>query len=509
MSKVENPSVAVSGMALLKSQYGLAVFNIAVSALVLRLLSKVEFAVLAVLEILIALAMFSELGLASLFLQQAPAGLQAGGKRAEEALGLIKLAVYLRVAVLIFLGGIAIIMAPLLSQLFLKTPDYAPHIQLLTAGALAAVLLDTLHLVAQTAQKFTLSARWLLITGVLRQLLPLALFFSWGFWGYLSGLVGAIVTAAWGMGWSLREYIFNNARLAPTWEALRSGFPFYLRGFLRFGFMQFDQTLVGALLSPNILAVYSLSRRFTGYIFTATTSFQTPMMVRAAAFKDELAEARGIFARQVSRYVSLTMIPICVGMACASPWLIRAFGGLKYADGWPVLALLSMAQIGYALFGNVGLQVFALRPPWATLALDGVVGLVNYSFAPLLISILGVYGVAWGQMAGFAVGILVGVHLLRPFPEIRFDRTVARLLFFPLTLALLVMIGGQLVYFTMWMAPFYYLLAAFLFIWMVGRRLTEADWAQLQKVVPVRALTFLDRVRGVLGQRPYKKVYYN
>src|SRR5260221_362158 len=127
------------------------------------------------------------------------------------------------------------------------------------------------------------------------------------------------------------------------------------------------------------------------------------------------------------RYLSITVIPICVGVMLASPWLMQLFGGQKYEQGWPVLVLLSAVQIGYALYGSLSQNVFVQRKPIFSLVCEGTVGVVNYASATLLISHLGLFGVAWGQLIGYVCGIAAATYLLRPVPALRYDWTSLRM----------------------------------------------------------------------------------
>src|SRR5207247_236661 len=115
--------------------------------------------------------------------------------------------------------------------------------------------------------------------------------------------------------------------------------------FLRFGFMQFDQVLVGAFLDRNDLATYSVVRRFAGLVGAGIDSLHVPIQIRAASMRYDGPEVRKSFVRKGMRFVSLVAIPACVSLALGSPWLTRVFAGEQYAGGWPVLILLAMVQM--------------------------------------------------------------------------------------------------------------------------------------------------------------------
>jgi O-antigen/teichoic acid export membrane protein len=490
-------SITSSGLSLLGSQYGLAVVNVAVSMVMLRLLSKPQFAVVATLEILSALVAFSDPGLNSVVVQRAPAGFKAGGDE-RSSLGLIKLALVCRLAALVVLGLVFILLGSRISLLFLKTTDYTAEIRVLVVGALLSATWESLQVVAQAVQDFKLIARWNLLGGITKQVLALLLFFPFGFWGYLTGLVASIALVNVAMAWSLRRYLWASVPAAPIGPTLRYAFPYFLRRFFRFGFLQFDLAAVGAMLPPEALAMYSVARRLAGYISQVTESFQTPILMRVASMRQESAEERGVFARKAMRYITLLIVPICALVAAASPWIMGVFGGAKYAAGWPILAVLAIGQILYALYSNQAIYVFVVRAPWATLLLDGLSGLLSFGSVPLIILSLGVNGVGLGQILGLIAGTVLARALLRAHREIRFDWESLRLLIVPLGVAVAVIVAGQRLWFRIWSVPIFCALAGAIFVLLLRPSLTEEDRRQIGRILP-SWVAGVGRTSGGLG----------
>lgn len=481
----QTPGLARSSLALLGSQYGLAVIGVGLTMVTLRLLSKEQFAVVATLEILTAVLAFSDPGLNAVVVQRAPSGLQAGGDRGE-ALGLIRVALVVRLALLGVLGAGCELLAPQISRLILKDSGHVMEIRLLVPGAILLATWESLRTVAQAGSEFACIARWNLLGGAARQVVAILFFLRFGFIGYLAGLVGALALVNAGMAWELRPYLFSRASATPVGALLRYGFPFWLRRLCRFGFLQFDLAAVGAMLQPEALALYGVARRLAGYVTQITESVQTPILVRAASLREESTAERGAFARKAGRYVSLLIVPIGLLVAAASPWLMRLFGGDKYAAGWPVLSLLAVGQVCYALFGNQAIFLFVLRSPWATLLLDGLSGIVSFGSVPLLILSLGVGAAGLGQILGLSAGLALARLLLRRHPEIPFDWEALRSLLWPVSAATLVLVAGQLLYLRLWSVPFYGIVALALFALLLRGRLAPEEKRQLLQSLPTR-----------------------
>ncbi len=482
---------------MLVSNYGLAAVSILQSIYFLRVLSTMEVAVAAVLAIMVPVYGFSDLGLTTVFVQRAPAGLSEGGDRAL-ALSLIKCALIYQTLAMLIIGAATVALAPVISTVFMKSTSYAWVIILFVPAAISNIWIGTLQLVAQVNDEFFLIAKWNFAGGLVQQVLPVAGYIPFGFAGFVIGTVVSTVFQVIGMGWSLRSLLFNDVPAAPFGTTFRYGLPFYVRTFMRFGFMNFDQAIVGALLSPTFLAGYSVARRIAAYAGAAANSFQTPVTTRMAALRGGAPEVLAEVFKKGTSYTSMIIIPLCVFLAAASPWVVSVYGGGRYAGVWPLVIALVLVQVGYAVYTNYAVAVFAWQPPRSTLICDGVVGIISFTLLPVAIRVLGEYGVAWGQVLGFAAGVLVCRALLRGGPELHYDFSSLRFIAVPLLLGTGVLVLGQVLYFRLWIVPLYgaaasaVLAGCLLFVspWRgAGRQGTRA-------LVPVQLLPAFDRVMG-------------
>ena len=483
MSQNKPTPIAKSGSAVALSQIGLMVLNLIYTIYIVRVLSKPEFAVIAVLEIMITVFSFSEMGLLEVAGQQATSDLRKGRDKSR-ALALIKCAIRNRTIALIILGAISIILAPYISSLFLKTPDYTWAIIILIPGVVARIFYETLLGVARITDDFLPIAQWDFIGGTLRIALSILALLLFGFTGFLIGIVLSIFISVIGLGWKLRRYIFNNIKTAPFWPTFQYGFPFYTRSFFRFGYLNYDQLIVGALLTPAALAGYTVARRFTKFIFLITESFQHPITFRMAEIRHEPDKQQGDFFRKATRYVTFIVVPLSILIAVLSPWLMEILGGIKYKNDWPLLAIMALAQAAYAFYALYAGVIFSRFQPRASLILDGVVGGINFIIAPILILAFGKFGVAWGQILGFAIGITLALYMLRQLNVFRYDHSSLGLLFVPLLIASSIIFIGQASFSRWWSVPIYGIIAGTIFLLLMGRRLLDADWEQIHIIVP-------------------------
>jgi O-antigen/teichoic acid export membrane protein len=497
MTTVSRP-IAKSGSALLVSQLGLLAINLLTTIYILRLLSKTEFAVVAVLDILISIITFTDLGLLAVAIQKAPAELQPG-KDPTPGLALIKCAVWYRSLALLLAGALSIFFASEISQWLLKTPDYAWAVRMLAPAAMGVIWYQTFQGVAQIKNDFYLFARWDIVVGVLRPALSILGYLAYGLPGFLIGTTISIYISVLGLGWSLRDFFINKAPLAPLWSTLRYGLPFYLRGFARFGFLQYDQLVVATLLTPEILASYTVVRRLTKFIFMMTESFQTPITMRMTALRIEADALQAKFFVRSTRYLTMIIVPLAGLLAAASPWVMLVYGGEKYAAEWPLLILLLAAQVAYTFYSVMGSAVFARLKPLASLVVDGIVGGANFVLAPLLVFLLGKYGIAWGQIIGFCAGILCARIMLGWKSAFKYDWSVWRLIGVPLLLACAILIAGQVIFAAWWIVPIYGVAACSLFLHLTLRKLPEEDWQQVQTIAPRFLLPAISKVQQLYG----------
>jgi O-antigen/teichoic acid export membrane protein len=479
---VQRP-IAKSGSAMLGSQLLLAVFNLFLTAYVVRLLTKDELATMALVEILYFLFLFAEMGFMAVAIQQAPSDLVSGQDQSR-AIGLVKSALFYPMALVLLMGGLMFAFSVQVSELFLKTPDYAWAIRILVPGSIGLYWYYAIHAVAQIKQDYYLIARWNFLSGIMRHLFSIPGYWLFGFPGFLVGVTLSCLLPAVGLSWPLRAFFLNRVPMAPFRPTFRYGLPLYFRNILRFGYTYLDQVLVGIFLPPGSLATYNVAHRLRKHAHIAIESFQMPMALRMAALRQDPAETQDAFLDKSLRYTNMIIIPVIVLAAVASPWLMAAFGGEKYAADWPLLAIMLLGQAGYALFNVYSAAVFARLAPWATLAVDSLNGGINYLMIPAMMAGMQQYGVAIGQLIGFLAGIAMGGVLLQRLAGYRPSWASLQAVALPLFLASSIIVVGQVLFFTWWSVPIFLFVGCSLFAWMFSRRISDEDWLQMRAFVP-------------------------
>jgi len=472
-------ALSVSSLKLLTSQYGVAIINLIFMMILLRLMTKTEFAVIAVMEIFTSILAFTDLGLNSVYLQRSTAKIN---QKDTKAIGFVKLCFLVKSFNLLIIGSILIFCSDTFAEYILQDKSYSFAIKILVFGAIAASCFDSLKLLAQSLQDFSKIAKWIFWSGAFRQCTGLLLYLFFGFIAYITGIVTVIIISSALMAWSMREYLFNKIPMASFIATVSYGFPFYLKNFFRYGFMQFDQLLVGLMLSPELLATYSVAKKFSSYINLATGAFINPLGMRAAALRDEsILDHEKLFHRS-SYYIILTMFPLCLIVALSSPFLMWLQGGDKYIAGWPILTILCFSQMIYVIYSFYSLFIFALALPKYSLLNDFSAGFTNALISPFFLYYFSETGIAVGLVISFVVGTIVAKNILNKYGNFTFNFQSFVIQLIPLLLMTTIVLSGYLVNFSILLSPVYLIVGLLCYIIITCRFFRHEDW-QISKSI--------------------------
>ena len=237
--------------------------------------------------------------------------------------------------------------------------------------------------------------------------------------GLILGLtIGLAIGVAW-TAYKARRYIFVPAHPVPLWPLVRESRAYYMEGFLFFATQQGDQAIVGALLSPAVLAGYYIARRISdalGLILYAMEEVMAPTLARAGA--DGAAQVRDTF-RQLTLAVGAFVLPAGVLAAGLAPAYVALVGRPHYAGLVPAVAILALGIIPQGGITVVSQGALGLGRPSDRLK-------ITTTFAVLLLALttattsLGITALAAARVTASALAALLGTwfsrHLLPPVP---------------------------------------------------------------------------------------------
>ncbi len=143
-------------------------------------------------------------------------------------------------------------------------------------------------------------------------------------------------------------------RIEPIKKLLHFGGHYTLSSLMFYLTANADKVLVGAVLGPRALGLYSqafgLMMKPVHVVITPLTGVMLPGLSRAAADRHQYGELMlGFF-----RFISLIMLPTGVGLAIVASEAMRVLGGPQWAEAGPLLAILSIAILVQGFFNALG-----------------------------------------------------------------------------------------------------------------------------------------------------------
>jgi O-antigen/teichoic acid export membrane protein len=373
--------VAAGAARLLSARALVAVIAMIFIVVSTRILTLTEMAVFALYNTLCGLqAVVCSLGLLTTCTRELPALLGAGDREGAARLLRTSMAINALLSA-VAACALAAVAGPL-SAWLLGDVSFAPAMRWVALGVFIWNIFEANQLFLVALQRFDEYARAMLTGAVAQRALSIGLFLlldraGYGLTGYVAGFAfGSLV--GFGRGFrAVRDLASLPVGFAPPGAILRYSLPFYADGYLRWLYMQADQLLVAIFLSPEILSLYFVSKRFMQYYQQAISSTIDPLLAKVGELRSRGREAVERSLRSATRYFSLVFVPIGLGAASMSLFLLDLAGGEPYREAAPVLALLAISVTFYAGFNLVTGYVYMLGSPFDRLKHNSLTGLVH------------------------------------------------------------------------------------------------------------------------------------
>ncbi len=197
-------------------------------------------------------------------------------------------------------------------------------------------------------------------------------------------------------------------RIEPIRKLVHFGGHYTLSSLMFYLTANADKVLVGAVLGPRALGLYSqafgLMMKPVNVVITPLTGVMLPGLSRAAADRNQYGELMLNFFR----FIALVMLPIGVGLAIVAPEAMRVLGGSQWAEAGPLLAILSIAILAQGFFNALG----------SVLASAGRADRLFYGSAAVAIVLC----------TAFVVGLELGQMLGRPLEGVALSYSLTMLL---------------------------------------------------------------------------------
>jgi lipopolysaccharide exporter len=177
-------------------------------------------------------------------------------------------------------------------------------------------------------------------------------------------------------------------------------------------FQRLDVLLIGAFLSPAIVAVYNVATRLNGLLDLPLNSLSLAQFPNVAK---ELAESKPMdeVMRKTVRKLMLVQLPLSLLLIALAPQAVRLLAGENYASAAPILQILALAGLVKPWGRAFGMTLDATGRSDVNFKMLLFSMLVNLVLNLTLLPIFGMTGAALATGLGILLTVGAGQLLLR------------------------------------------------------------------------------------------------
>ena len=480
----ESKRIAHSSFALLTGRFSSSLLNIGFTVFFAHQLTKIQFATLAVFEILGALTnMISNFGLETYCMREIPGLIE--NKDISRASQFIKTAITSRLLWSSITGFLLIFFKQEIALIFFKDESYARSIQIISLGAVFFSMNTSMGLIASSLKLFKEIA---LINFIITLAFCTASITLYYFVGYIGWVIGFSISRAIGcilFFLLLKKWFFASMMFYPWTKMVRKSIPFYLRGFVKFGLLKLDQIVIGIFMTPGSLSMYYVAKKFPFYVSIIIESMGSPLLVRISEYKDHGKSDIQKMLTKISRYNSFIFIPLCIGIATFGFPLLEIYGGSKYIGGFIILVVLSLARmikgLTYSVYEN---GLFIYGEPHKILIVDLVGCLSSLIFLIMLVPFFGALGVALSVLVSTACAQFSARYMLNNIFHVQFDTKAIYTVLFAMGGFVMIGVVAQAIHYKLYLAPFYLALSSFVFIFIMCNLIDSNEIKFIVSLIP-------------------------
>ncbi len=211
-----------------------------------------------------------------------------------------------------------------------------------------------------------------------------------GVWSLIAGALFAAMTRTIGLCWAAPYFRRPRFSLRGLSEILRFGGLRTVESLLWTSYSSSDVFIIGKLLGPQILGVYSVSRYLAGLPSEKLALVIGPVVLPAfSRVQDDRTEALQ-YLRKAMRILALLSLPVFFGMAATSPELVTVALGPRWSQAATPLAIVA--------FGMALRPIAALLPSFLIGLGEYVASFKNTLYATILFPAAFIAGSHWGLL---------------------------------------------------------------------------------------------------------------
>ena len=285
----------------------------------------------------------------------------------------------------------------------------------------------------------------------------------------------------------ISQFLFSQRNWYPMHELLKISWPFYFESYLHYFRFHGDVLFIGALLGAPALSVFFVAKRLYDLLMTVMRSMEHVMAPSISQLLGHSIESAVRGYARMAALVPLAVVPTGLLSAGLTYGFIDVIGGKEYArDAFLPAALFCGVAVLHGLVAVRTSAVFVMGQPTDRLKIAVSQFSVYFSLLYLLVMNLGVTGAPLAQAASYIVAYVYSGYLLS-------DRIgnlkISKLLWIVLgstLIGLVLLLGLQIYYYSIFVLPVYALLAIFTVILLVSLLTPDSEFCQLKNMLPSR-----------------------
>jgi len=391
-----------------------------------RILTQEEMGVVVALTLTVsAVQIISDLGFSSGLAKFVAEERGKGGDYTPILFGGVLTKVLMAVSLVAVCAGFA----PQLSQIFLKSDEYAFLFRLVSVDIFFACIFTTVNSLLLGLNKIAEMATLDAVLSITRHTFAV-LFLLLGY--KLMGLVGGwllgdltYVVLACAVLWKGKHLrVHPVSAIAPHLRKLtKFSLPLFVTAVIAFLYSWFDRAILLSYVPLTEVALYNVAYTAFGVLYLLPTALSTSLFPYFSEqygrdMRDRIADA----FRTSTRYIILFYTPLAFGLAITANPVLALFAGEKYVYGDAVLTTLCLFGVVGGIGTIFGILLLVYNMTLMALAINAISIGFGVAASFLLLPSLGVVGMAVVKGASMIVSLVLSIIVLKNRVSIRFDR---------------------------------------------------------------------------------------
>ncbi len=210
-----------------------------------------------------------------------------------------------------------------------------------------------------------------------------------------------------------RKKYFTFGKFDIRWLKELFDFGKYVAGTNLFSqiFQRLDTLLIGALLTPSVVAIYNVATRLNNLLDLPINSLalaEYPHIAQAHTKGDDMGRT---YEKAVAKLIAV-QLPMSLLMVIFAPLAVQILAGSKYAAAVPLVQLLALAGLVKPWGRVFGITLDAIGKPQRNFLMLLVSLVINLIFNFSLIPIFGATGAALATGLGTVVTVGIGQYFI-------------------------------------------------------------------------------------------------